>query len=294
VRVDTGVRCGDDIGINYDPMIAKLIVHGSDRASALAKLARALSQYQVLGLNTNLGFLATLVSMPEFVAADFDTSFIATHHQRLFAADEKLINRALVLAAAAMLPALDNRDSPVALQSPWDLRAQWRMNLPSRQSFSLEREASVYEILIENKADGWHFSCAEEGYLINGGWIDRYRMRLEINGETIEFPVFRDPQSISLCIRGQTFRFALAASIHGDEVEDADADHPRAPMSGAIVALSVAVGDTVAPGDTLVVVEAMKMEHVIVAKTNARVSEVLVTVGDQVNEGDTLVLLEVE
>ena len=74
----------------------------------------------------------------------------------------------------------------------------------------------------------------------------------------------------------------------------ADADHPRAPMSGAVVALPVAVGDTVEAGDTLMVIEAMKMEHAIVAQVSASVSEVLFAVGDQVEEGDTLVLLEVE
>ena len=157
VRVDTGVRCGDEIGINYDPMIAKLIVHGSDRGTALAKLVQALRQYQVLGLNTNLGFLAKLASMPEFNAADFDTSFIARYHERLFAADENQFNRALVLAVASMLPALDNRDSAVCGQSPWDLRAQWRMNLPARQTLSLEHEVSIYEVRVEKQADGWHF-----------------------------------------------------------------------------------------------------------------------------------------
>jgi 3-methylcrotonyl-CoA carboxylase alpha subunit len=189
VRVDTGVRCGDDIGINYDPMIAKLIVHGSDRETALARLAQALPQYQVLGLNTNLGFLAKLASMPEFVAADFDTSFIATHHQRLFAADEKQFKQALVLAAAAMLPAFDNRDAAVCGQSPWNLRAHWRMNLPARQILSLEHETSTYEVQVDGQTDGWHFYCDDQDYLVNGNWIEQQRMRLEVNGETIEFPV---------------------------------------------------------------------------------------------------------
>jgi 3-methylcrotonyl-CoA carboxylase alpha subunit len=294
VRVDTGVRCGDEIGINYDPMIAKLIVHGSDRGTALAKLVQALRQYQVLGLNTNLGFLVKLASMPEFNAADFDTSFIARYHDRLFAVDEKQFKQALVLAAASMLPALDNGNSIIGGQSPWDLRAQWRMNLPSRQTLCLEHEASTYEVRVENQADGWHFCCAGEAYLINGSWIDRYRMRLEINGEAIEIAVLREQESIALYSRGQSFKFGISAAIHGAEGDAADADHPRAPMSGAVVALPVAVGDTVAPGDTLVVVEAMKMEHSIVAQIDAQVSEILVAVGEQVDEGDTLVLLEVE
>ena len=136
--------------------------------------------------------------------------------------------------------------------------------------------------------------CAGKDYLINGSWIDQYRMRLEINGQAIEFPVLREQESITLCYQGQTFKFRISAAIHGVEGDAVDADHPRAPMSGAVVALPVAVGDTVAPGDTLVVVEAMKMEHSIVAQIDAQVGEILVAIGEQVDEGDTLLLLEVE
>ena len=97
-----------------------------------------------------------------------------------------------------------------------------------------------------------------------------------------------------LCHQGQTYKFGITAAIQGAAGDATDADHPRAPMSGAVVALSVAVGDTVAPGDTLVVIEAMKMEHPIVAQLGAQVSEVLVAVGEQVDEGDILVALEIE
>ena len=294
VRVDTGVRNGDYIGINYDPMIAKLIVHGRERTAALAKLAAALRQYQILGIDTNLGFLTRLVEMPEFIAAEFNTSFIATHHQHLFAAQGEPLNRALVLAAAAMLPALDNRAQTCAGDPPWDLRSQWRMNLQADQVIKLVHDASSCEVVVEQRLDGWQFGCAGSDYQLTGSWIDGQRMRVELNRETIEFAVLRDPGSIALCYQGQAFRFEIPAAIHGDEGDTANADHPQAPMSGAVVALSVAVGDTVEPGTTLVVVEAMKMEHAIVAQVHARVGEILVTVGDQVEEGDTLVLLEVE
>jgi 3-methylcrotonyl-CoA carboxylase alpha subunit len=294
VRVDTGVRCGDTIGINYDPMIAKLIVHGPDRATAVVRLAHALQQYQILGLHTNLGFLSRLVAMPEFAAADFDTGFIATHHERLFARDDEGFNHALVLAAAAMLPALDTRANLGVGNSPWDGRGQWRMNLRASQRVRLEYEGAQYEVVIERRHDGWNFTCNDMDYLLAGCWVDAQRMRLEVNGEVVEFPVLREQNSIALIYHGQAFKFDLANASHDAGDVAADADHPRAPMSGAVVALPVAVGDTVEPGTTLVVVEAMKMEHAIVAQLDARVSEILVAVGDQVEEGDTLIMLEVE
>ncbi len=294
VRVDTGVRCGDTIGINYDPMIAKLIVHGPDRATAVARLAHALQQYQILGLHTNLGFLSRLVAMPEFVAADFDTGFIATHHERLFAHDDEGFNHALVLAAAAMLPALDTRVNFRAGNSPWDCRSQWRMNLQASQRVRLEHEGAQYEVVIERRYDGWNFTCNDVDYLFDGCWVDAQRMRLEVNGEVVEFPVLREQDSIALIDRGQAFKFDLTNANHDAGDVAADADHPRAPMSGAVVALPVTVGDTVEPGTTLVVIEAMKMEHAIVAQLDAKVGEILVAVGDQVEEGDTLILLEVD
>ena len=294
VRVDTGVRCGDTIGINYDPMIAKLIVHGPDRSTAVARLAHALQQYRILGLNTNLGFLTRLVAMPEFVAADFDTGFIAVHKERLFARDDERFNRALVLAAAAILPAFDTLAQSRVGEHPWDLRSHWRMNLQAGQCVRLEHEGSKYEVAIERRSKGWNFACNGKHYLLAGNRIDRHRMHLEINDEQVEFPVLRERESIALIHQGQAFKFDLANAVHDAGGDAADADHPRAPMSGAVVALPVTVGDTVEPGTTLVVIEAMKMEHAIVARIDAGVSEILVAVGDQVEEGDTLVLLEAE
>ena len=292
VRVDTGVSCDDLIGINYDPMIAKLIVHAQDRDAALAKLAHALRQYHILGLNTNLGFLTDLVAMPEIIAADFDTGFIATHHRRLFAQDKSRLQRALVLSAAAMLPALDNRGGRG--DSPWETRQNWRMNLSARQKVELGYQAAIHEVVISHDPDGWRFGLEGKNYLLSGEWIEQQQMRVELDQETIEFPVVREVDSISLCYQGHAFSFEIPDSSHAGDTDMVNADHPLAPMSGAVVALSVTVGDTVGPGDTLMVIEAMKMEHAIVAQVGASVSEILFKVGDQVDEGDTLVLLEVE
>jgi biotin carboxyl carrier protein len=152
----------------------------------------------------------------------------------------------------------------------------------------------AYEVLVEQRLDGWHFDCAGNDYQLAGSWIDQQRMRVELNRESVEFVVLCDEDSIALAYQGQAFRFEIPTAFYGAESDTADADHPSAPMSGAVVALPVAVGDTVEPGTTLVVIEAMKMEHAIVAQLDAKVSEILVAVGDQVDEGDTLILLEVE
>jgi 3-methylcrotonyl-CoA carboxylase alpha subunit len=293
VRIDTGVRRGDLIGINYDPMIAKLIVHGADRSAALAKLARALSQYHILGLNTNIGFLGDLVALPEFDKADFDTGFIGKHAERLFAQSTLHLQQARVLAAAAALPAFDKRRER-STDSPWEAHDLWRMNLPATQHIELAHEGDSAVVAVRCVDGGWRFELSGDSYRLAGGWIDAYNMRLELDDERIEFPVIRTADSISLVHHGQAYRFEIPDQIDTGGSDAADADHPRAPMSGAVVALPVAVGDTVAAGDTLMVIEAMKMEHAIVAEVSGSVKEILFAVGDQVDEGDTLVLLEVE
>jgi 3-methylcrotonyl-CoA carboxylase alpha subunit len=293
VRVDTGVRCGDSIGINYDPMIAKLIVHGPDRSTALARLAHALRQFQILGLNTNLDFLGRLVALPAFRAADFDTSFIGTHHDQLFVQDSEQRNKALVLAAAVLTPAFDS-DLIEGHHSPWDLPNHWRMNLPSAEQLQLLQDGQKFEIVSKLQADGWLFSCAQRDYRVNSGRIDAQRRWADIDGEHIEFAVLREKGTIALVYDGQTFQFELPEALQDAQAGNSAAGHPQAPMSGAVVAIAVAVGDRVEAGDTLMVIEAMKMEHAITAQVAAKVSEVLFTIGDQVDEGETLIMLEVE
>ena len=293
VRVDTGVRCGDSIGINYDPMIAKLIVHGPDRSTALARLAHALRQFQILGLNTNLDFLGRLVAIPAFRAADFDTGFIGTHYDQLFVQDSQQHNKALLLAAAALLPAFDS-DLIEGHHSPWDLPNHWRMNLPSTEQLQLLQDGRKFEIVSKLQTDGWLFSCAQRDYRVNSGRIDAQRRWADIDGEHIEFAVLRDKSTITLVYDGQTFQFELLEALQDAQASNAAAGHPQAPMSGAVVAIGVAVGDRVEAGDTLMVIEAMKMEHAITAQAAATVSEVLFAIGDQVDEGETLIMLEVE
>ena len=283
------MRTGDAIGINYDPMIAKLIAHGDSREAALSKLSRALSQYQILGLSTNISFLAKVVDQPEFRAADFDTGFIGKHEQLLFARDTARLMQARVLAAAAMLPAFDTTAA-----TAWSRHDMWRMNLPAAQRIELEHDGAAFEVSAVRAGGGWHFAVDGQSWQVTGDWLEPNLMRVGLDERGIEFPVLRTADGISLIHDGETFDFAIPDPIHAGVGNAAGADHPQAPMSGAVVALPVSVGDTVEPGDTLIVIEAMKMEHAVVAQVAGRVGEILFAVGDQVDEGETLVLLEVE
>jgi 3-methylcrotonyl-CoA carboxylase alpha subunit len=179
-------------------------------------------------------------------------------------------------------------------ESPWDLCNHWRMNLPSVEQQQLLHDDVCHQIHCERKPDGWQFGYADRVYRVNAGRIDDWRMWVDLDGERIHFAVLREAGRIALVCDGHSFVFELPAALLDGDKDLSAAGHPQAPMSGAVIAVSVSPGDQVAAGDTLMIIEAMKMEHSIVAQVAATVVEVLFTPGDQVDEGETLIMLEVE
>ena len=296
VRVDTGVRAGDEIGINYDPMIAKLIVHGRDRKQAIARMQQALLDYQVLGLQTNIAFLSRLVSTDSFRLAEFDTGFIEQHRHELFGEDTQLRERAVLIAATALIPGLagetTTQSSESETQSPWALKNSWRMNTSAVHTIRIDDDISSYELSATRLDRGWALEYENNRHLVEARWLDSNRLQLELDGERIIVPVIIRHDSIALCLRGREWKFELHAAGQGEDDTAAAQGKLVAPMPGSIVALQVAVGDTVRPGDLLMVLEAMKMEHSIVASAEATVSEIFFAVGDQVEEGQQLLSLE--
>ena len=296
VRVDSGVQGGDEIGINYDPMIAKLIVHGSDRNQAIGRMQQALLDYQVLGLDTNIAFLSQLVSTASFGLAEVDTGFIESHRDELFVESEQSHEQALLIAAAALIPGLPGnlatRLVESATGSPWADKNSWRMNASVSHSIRISDDRSHYELSVSRLDQGWALERGDNRYHVDGAWLDGNRLQLEIDGERLVVPVILKYQAIALCLRGQEWKFKLHVSGK-DEDHATDAQTKLvAPMPGSVVALQVAVGDTVQSGQVLMVLEAMKMEHSIVAFAEATVSEIFFGVGDQVKEGEKLLSLE--
>ena len=266
-------------------------MHAPDREQALARLAQLLREYQILGPATNIGFLERLATHPALVAADLDTGFIERHRDELFARDPNELTRALVFAGAACVPVFD-----VAEQSDdiWSDRGGWRMNLPALFRIRLVHDGEAHDVEFEYADDGWRCRCRGESIHVDVERRDQHRLRVEIDDEIFEVAAVRMADRVLLAQQARTWSFDLPNPAQAHDAEEADADHPRAPMSGAVVALPIAVGDTVAAGDTLVVIEAMKMEHAVTARVAGQVGEILFTVGDQVDEGDALVTLEVK
>jgi 3-methylcrotonyl-CoA carboxylase alpha subunit len=297
VRVDTGVREGDEIGVFYDPMIAKLVVHGKDRRSALTKMLRALYDYQIIGLKTNIGFLSAVLSIDDFAQAAFDTGFIEKHRAQLLATDDLTPTQVILLTGLVQLLTMRQTDLVTRTQgedinSPWLDAGSWRMNQVAKHLLRFSDETREYQIEVTEQGSTWQFELDQAAYQLSGRIAGGQRLLAEIDGEKFDVPLVVQGDAIYLWQFDRQWQFNKYSAVKAVLATDAGSADLVAPMPGNVIALPVGVGDEVRDGDTLVVIEAMKMEHSIVAPDNATVKEIFYQVGDQVVEGDQLIKLE--
>ncbi|PSJ39182.1 3-methylcrotonyl-CoA carboxylase [Zobellella taiwanensis] len=285
VRLDTGVREGDEVGIHYDPLVAKLIVWDHSRELALHWLARALAQYRIGGVRTNLRFLHALAGSAPLLAAELHTGFIEQHRALLFAPPALSPSRVLALAAAGWLALEPNDES-----APFAGHSGWWLNLPERRQLELEYGGERHRVVLEADADGWRVEVGAHCHRLRTR-LDGDRLQAELDGEALACHCARHADQLWLFHRGERHDLRLAPL----EVARHQGSHQaglRAPMPGIIGQLRVAVGDTVVAGQTLLVLEAMKMEHPLRAPAAGRVADIFCRAGDQVSEGDELLRLE--
>ena len=266
VRAETGVRAGDTISPWYDPMIAKIVTHGQTRAAALRALSRALEQTEVAGTVTNLAFLAALSRHPGFVAGDVDTGLIA---RDLAALTLTAMPDGPVLALAALAAAGVVGDG-FALWAP--LKQDMRLGDHVMGLVSL----GPGHVRVETDLG------AQDCQLVDGLW--------RVNGSPAGRAV-RHAGGVSV-FAAATHHFALHDPLDRNTAGAAATGITLAPMPGLVRAVFVAVGDVVAAGDRLAVLEAMKMEHTLSADRAGRVAELLTHAGAQVQAGAALIRLE--
>jgi 3-methylcrotonyl-CoA carboxylase alpha subunit len=286
VRVDTGVRGGDVISVDYDPMIAKLIIHGADRETALARLRSALAGYEVVGVQTNLGLLRALAAHPAFIAGEVETGFIQNHPEVLAPPPAA----SAVAVAAVVLDVLDSRAQEGVVagdpHSPWAAADSWRMNLPGSQTVSLTQDAATLHVVVTHNDDGTQ-SLTWDAHA--------HRVRRTIRESGRVAIVTEESAGEAMVIRDGIRRIAVCAGVnHAFELVDPLAP-PQAALSGGGKVLApsvlVALGDVVARGQKLVVLEAMKMELALTAPADGTIAALRCAVGDMVAEGHELVVL---
>ena len=297
VRVDSGVRQGDEIGVHYDPMIAKLIVWDEDRSSALRGLATALSEYRVAGLSTNIDFLYNIATCDAFIQADLDTGFIERHREEIFHRQGTEPYSDLAVAALYLLLRRQQQAAERARQhidpcSPWHSHSGWRMNQPHLHSLNLVYREEVVEIIAEqlqSTADTRYRLRLGDQSVLASGTLREDQLNANIDGWRRQLTVAEHDGLYSAYRRAGAFQFALHQPDMGELANAGSGGNPQAPMNGIIVALLCETGQPVAADTPLLVMEAMKMEHTIRAPARGTVTAFYYQPGDLV-DGDAELL----
>jgi 3-methylcrotonyl-CoA carboxylase alpha subunit len=291
VRVDTGVRSGDEVSMFYDPMIAKIVTWDRDRNAALRRMRGALSKTEIVGVTTNRAFLAAISAHPAFLAAELETGFIETYLADL-TPDTNAASPA-VLAIAGMFELLSMRSSRSGdLSSPWDRRDGWRMNGRGDGVLHFKDGETPVAFNVRFEDDAFIFDLPAGPVQADGSLSDDGGSIFAIiDGARVTATVIRRGAERHVIMHGQSHVLMLA-----DPMDDAAAGalggSLMAPMPGGIVAVHVKAGDSVRMGQPLIALEAMKMEHTISAPAKGVVEKVNFAVGDQVVEGDALLVLQ--
>lgn len=300
VRVDTGVRSGDEVSMFYDPMIAKIVTWDQDRNTAMRRMSGALAATEVVGVVTNRAFLAAIAAHPAFLAAELETGFIETYIADL--TPDLGPASPLVLAAAALGELLElERASQSDAASPWSARDGWRLNGQGDSLLRFWDGDAIIEFNVGYEGSGFVFDLPSGPVRASGALAAAApgdeggagRLYAVIDGMRIAATIIRRKAERHVILHGQSHVLVVA-----DPFEDAVAGGLggtlTAPMPGRVTAVHVAAGDSVKLGQALVALEAMKMEHTISAPSKGVVEDVRYAVGDQVVEGEPLLVLRVD
>ena len=293
VRVDSGVRQGDAISPFYDSMVAKLIVHGDTRAQALARLDDALAQTHIVGLATNVQFLRRVAKTDAFAQAKLDTALIPREQAVLF--HQEPVGLPLAAAAAVAQTLLKERASEGV--DPFSRRDGFHTHGVVQRRFEFEFGGEHAKALLTYERGGsLHLAVGEGDAAVAGPLVFAAQangIELQFAGQRTRAAVYAQGEVDHVFTPlGATQITAIDLLAHAGEVA-AEGGRLTAPMPGKVVSFAVKAGDTVAKGQPLAVMEAMKMEHTIAAPADGVVQELLYAPGDQVTEGAELLKLVV-
>jgi acetyl/propionyl-CoA carboxylase alpha subunit len=287
VRVDGGFETGDVVPSLYDSLLGKVIAHAESREHALDRLIEAMQDVRVHGVASNASWLTRALREPDFRRGEVSTAFVAKHGDALAApADAR---PAAAFAAAAYTWAITPKH---AVTSPWELADGFRAGQPSFIRVPLRADernvdATVVSFSLqaaEVRLDGetFHLKWKDELAPVQQ-WQDR-------GGSDAD--VLVSPHTISVWLQGELSTFEINDGSQFDTASAAHAGSLTTPLPGVVVSVAVREGDTVTAGQTLLVIEAMKMEHAIKAPRAGTVRALKHQVGDRVREGSTLAEIE--
>ncbi len=279
VRIDSGVIEGDEVSAYYDPMIAKLIVWGSTRTEALRRLVTALNDFRVAGVRTNVDFLRSIAKHPQFQRAELSTRFIERHEQDLFADTSALEDDYATIAAVVELVQSQQH------QHAWFANPGLQLNQPAQFSLTLQRDGEPYAVTLTAHSNGWQRLPDQRVW--QASW-QQDRWRIQCDAQSFVAHVMHADGYLTVMTEAASIRFQRYDVLVELQHEQASGGMV-APMNGTVVAVLVASGETVTAGQSLLVMEAMKMEYTIRASHAGTVEHIFYQSGELVSDGAELV-----
>lgn len=309
VRVDSGVQAGSVLGPYYDPMLAKVIGRGNNREQARSALQRGLNTYTLSGVGTNLSFLADILRHPYFVDKALTTQFLDASFAGGWQAKSS-DNKTVICAAIARIMLLEKRN-PQVHHSPFQTLGAFRVlnkaGLAGQSRIILKNELDdtgrIHLLTISGSQGNYQLNSqvigeddATSEHTILAGWIGEQRLQFEIDGHSQNFDINNTDDAISLtnkdtsqcylCLTEQDLALGKSHNATGGD------SSITASLPGQVVEINVASGASVNSGDTLVVLDSMKLLHNLTAATDGVVGEIFCSVGDSVEGGAVLIELE--
>ena len=289
LRLETGIERGERVGIDYDPMLAKLIVHADTRAAALAALRRALAQVRIAGVGNNVMFLRRLAASEALADGQLDVGTIEREHT--LAVGRHAAPDARALAAAALWTLLQERP---AAPSVWNAADGWRLNghLIRTLVFAdadAAATAAVSSVSVDYRADGLWLAIGQQRGAATLRAEGNDCFFLQYGDDAVQVQIEEQADVLQLLIGEHDHRLRRLDPLRGAGNAYVAEASLAAPMPGRVIAQLVAAGSAVAKGAPLLILEAMKMEHTICAPANGTVRAFRAAVGEQVREGWELI-----
>ncbi|MTI09185.1 acetyl/propionyl/methylcrotonyl-CoA carboxylase subunit alpha [Curvivirga aplysinae] len=293
-RIDTGVRTGDDVSMHYDPMIAKIIVHGEDRDAAIRKLAQALANSKISGVTTNRDFLGKILEEQAFQIAKLDTGFIERYEESLLPDRSKEEEAAARIAMLAMMLEREidadidnaNTDDP---WSPWASTDHWRLNDIAHSDAILKGKNAEFKLAAMPRDGGFDIALNDEIEWLSGDYVDDVTLAITNGDWKGKVSVIVAEDTFTVITEGGSYPITLFDPVAAASQDEGGSDRLAAPMPGKVTAVHASNGDDVEEGQLLMVLEAMKMEHSILAPHAGKIDSIRFGEGDQVADGDVLV-----
>lgn len=276
VRIDHGMLEQGEISPFYDPMVAKVIAYGKTRQDAIRLLARAVDDCVLLGVNSNKQFLSNLLRHPIIVAGDTNTAFIQQHFQDDVSLHQQVLELETLAVAAALFTQQNqsNQTWQTGVSVPFPLRLKY-----ADQQLLLHVQSNHHQVTVQLCDQHATVDVVE---IVDGTIVHQANgIRRKLNYVLDQNQLYLDAGNGNIVIENSTYAAPEAAEVIGD-------GKIRAPMDGAIVNLLVNVGDTVSKGQTLLVLEAMKIQQQIKSDVDGVVDELIGQVGQQVKKRQLL------